>query len=94
MHFFEPSRPAGGVPLPFQRSEAMSDRASAGCDPAPKQPDFPPGIDAPSPPGVRARIVAGGEMPPDVERDLRRLADRVGGWDRLRGLVDRLAGRA
>jgi hypothetical protein len=44
--------------------------------------NLPPGIDVPSP---------GADLPADVARDLRRIADRVGGWDRLRALVDRLA---
>jgi hypothetical protein len=47
--------------------------------------NLPPGIDVPSP---------GADLLADVARDLRRIADRVGGWDRLRVLVDRLAAEA
>ncbi len=51
-------------------------------DRPPAHVNLPPGIDVPSP---------GADLPADVARDLRRIADRVGGWDRLRALVDRLA---
>jgi hypothetical protein len=53
--------------------------------------DLPPGIDAPSPQSERDRIAAGKALAPDVERDIRRLADRVGGMTRLRELVTELA---
>ncbi len=53
--------------------------------------ELPPGMDAPSPAAERERIAAGGGVPADVEREIRRLADRVGGPGRLRELLDRLA---
>jgi hypothetical protein len=55
------------------------------------QAELPPGIDAPSPRAERDRIAAGEGEAPDVENELYRLADRVGGWDRLRTVIDRLA---
>lgn len=56
------------------------------------QAELPPGIDAPTPKAEHDRIMAGANLPPDVERDIQRLADRVGGLDRLRELVDEMAG--
>ena len=56
------------------------------------QAELPPGIDAPSPPGEAERIAAAEHLPPDVERDIHRLADRVGGMTQLRDLIARLAG--
>lgn len=55
------------------------------------QAELPPGVDAPSPRSERDRIAAGAGIPADVARDIDRLAERVGGWDRLRGLVDQRA---
>jgi hypothetical protein len=66
----------------------MSDERSGAGDTCSTRTDLPPGIDAPAPPAGHDPIGA------DVERDLRRLADRVGGWDRLRRVVDRLAAGA
>lgn len=54
------------------------------------QADLPPGIDAPSPQAVRDRV-SGGSAPDDVEAEVRRLAERVGGMARLRELVTVLA---
>jgi hypothetical protein len=53
--------------------------------------DLPPGIDAPSPQSERDRIAGGQTLSPDVEREIRRLADRVGGMTHLRELVTELA---
>jgi len=72
----------------------MSGEHTGSSDLVMTQAELPPGIDAPSPPAVRDRIAAGAATPADVERDLRRLAERLGGWDRLRAVVDRLAGGA
>jgi hypothetical protein len=72
----------------------MSDRTNGGSDLVMTQAELPPGTDAPSPPAERDRIAAGDPAPADVERDLRRLADRAGGWDRLRRLVDQLGAGA
>ncbi|HEX4613654.1 MAG TPA: hypothetical protein VH092_36060 [Urbifossiella sp.] len=55
-------------------------------DSVPRPADFPPGIDAPAPPAERNR-----PAPADITRDIRQLADRVGGLDRLRELVTELA---
>ena len=52
------------------------------------QAELPPGIDAPTPKAEHDRILAGTEPPPDVERDIHQLAERVGGLDRLRDLID------
>ena len=54
------------------------------------QADLPPGIDAPAPPAGRERPQTGADLTPDVELDIRRLADRVGGLARLRELVTEL----
>jgi hypothetical protein len=69
----------------------MSTRPRGTSDPATTEVELPPGIDAPAPPPVRDRAAAGSDPPANVERELRRCAGRVGGWDRLRELVDRLA---
>jgi hypothetical protein len=53
--------------------------------------ELPPGIDAPGPQASLDRIAAGNDTPADVEQELRRFAGRLGGWDRLREVVDRLA---
>jgi hypothetical protein len=66
----------------------MSEEQSGADDTCPTRTELPPGIDAPSPPTEHNPAGA------DVEHDLRRLADRVGGWERLRRIVDRLAGGA
>lgn len=58
------------------------------------QAELPPGIDAPTPKAEHDRIMSGANLPPDVERDIRRLADRVGGLPRLRELIDEMAGTA
>jgi|GEM_PF-2618955 len=54
------------------------------------QAELPPGIDAPSPPKVRDRST-GEVLPADVAREIRKLAQQVGGFPRLRTLVDELA---
>jgi hypothetical protein len=69
----------------------MSDKPAAGSTPATTRGALPPGIDAPSPPEERDRIAAGSAVADDVERDIRRLADRVGGMARLRDLAAELA---
>lgn len=69
----------------------MSTKKSGASDLVMTQADLPPGVDAPSPRSERDRIAAGAGIPADVASDLDRLADRVGGWDRLRGLVDQRA---
>ncbi|HEY1186735.1 MAG TPA: hypothetical protein VGE74_03710 [Gemmata sp.] len=51
------------------------------------QADLPPGIDAPGPPSNHDRSQTSASLTPEVELDIRRLADRVGGLARLRGLV-------
>lgn len=53
------------------------------------QAELPPGIDAPSPPRVRNQ--SAGEVSADVVREIRKLAQQVGGFPRLRTLVDELA---
>jgi hypothetical protein len=69
------------------------------------QAELPPGIDAPSPLEERDRVAGGeagsertapgagaaGGVSPDLLGEIRRLADRVGGLDRLRAVVDELA---
>jgi hypothetical protein len=57
------------------------------------QAELPPGIDAPSPQAVRDRVAAESALPDDIERDILRLADRVGGLRQLRELVSVLEGR-
>ena len=69
----------------------MGGEHSSASDLVMTQAELPPGIDAPSPPAVRDRLAADEAVAADVARDLRRLADRVGGWDRLRAQVERLA---
>ncbi|HEY2910085.1 MAG TPA: hypothetical protein VGI99_07550 [Gemmataceae bacterium] len=64
-----------------------------GSDQVMTEAQLPPGMDAPSPKPVRDRIASGAKPSADVEGDLRRLAERVGGWDQLRNLVDQLAGK-
>jgi hypothetical protein len=55
--------------------------------------EFPPGIDVPAPPGARDHIAPAQAISADIERDIRQLADRVGGLARLRELVTELADR-
>jgi hypothetical protein len=50
---------------------------------------LPPGIDAPGPPSSTARNPAT-PLPTDIERDIHRLAERVGGLDRLHELIGEL----
>ena len=69
----------------------MSSKKPGGSDLVMTQAELPPGVDAPSPRSERDRIAAGADLPADVARDLDRLAERVGGWERLRGLVDQRA---
>jgi hypothetical protein len=64
----------------------MSEAKSRSSDLVTTRAELPPGIDAPSPPGRGA-----GTVPDEVERELRRLAERVGGMARLRELVTALA---
>jgi len=64
-----------------------------GTDQVMTEAQLPPGMDAPSPKPVRDRIASGAKPAADVEGDLRRIADRLGGWEQLRNLVDRLAGK-
>ena len=64
----------------------MSETKSRSSDLVMTQAELPPGIDAPSPPGRTAE-----PAPADVERELRRLAERVGGMARLREMVTVLA---
>lgn len=66
----------------------MTDKNASRSDRVMAQAEFPPGIDAPSPPD---RIAADTRPPADVVRDIQELADRVGGLDRLRELVGELA---
>jgi len=72
----------------------MSSKKPGGSDLVMTQAELPPGVDAPSPRSERDRIAAGADLPADVARDLDRLAERVGGWERLRGLVDQRAAGA
>ena len=72
----------------------MSSRKSGASDLVTTQAELPPGVDAPSPRPERDRIAAGAGIPADVARDLDRLAERVGGWGRLRELVDQRAAGA
>lgn len=58
------------------------------------QAELPPGIDAPTPKSEHDRIMAGTELPPDVERDIHLLAERVGGLYRLREVIDGMCGAA
>lgn len=70
----------------------MSDTRAKGSDLVMTQAELPPGIDVPPPAPARARADAGGEPTPlDLVRDIRQLADRVGGLDRLRDLIDEIA---
>jgi hypothetical protein len=64
------------------------------------QAELPPGIDAPSPELVRAEAerqakhraaASASDSPADLVRQVRQLADRVGGIDRLRELLDEVA---
>lgn len=48
------------------------------------QANLPPGIDAPSPPD---RLIVGADIPAELERDIRQLARRAGGFARLGELV-------
>jgi hypothetical protein len=66
----------------------MSAAKSRSSDPATTQAKLPPGIDAPSPPEQSP-----GTIPDDIESELRRLAERVGGMARLREIVTVLAAR-
>jgi hypothetical protein len=50
------------------------------------QANLPPGIDAPPPPGQN-RLIVGADIPADLERDIRQLAKRAGGFARLGELV-------
>ena len=68
----------------------MNETKSDASDLVMTQAELPPGIDAPSPPRVRQRV-AGGTPPDDVERAIRQLAERVGGFQQLRRLVEELA---
>jgi hypothetical protein len=68
----------------------MKDAKSDASDLVMTQAELPPGIDAPSPPQVRERVT-GKSSPDDVEREIRQLAERVGGFPRLRTLVDEFA---
>lgn len=67
-------------------SDEHAGRSDLGTAPA----ELPPGVDAPSPPAERDRIAAVDHPPADVVRDIRQLADRVGGFARLRELVAEL----
>lgn len=62
------------------------------------QAQLPPGIDAPAPPNANSAATAGSTRndaaPADVVRELRQLADRVGGFAQLKALVDELAATA
>jgi hypothetical protein len=62
-------------------------------DPAARA-ELPPGIDAPTPKPEHDRILADSEVPADVERDIHRLAERVGGLYRLREVIDGMCGAA
>ena len=64
-----------------------SDCQSDASDLVMTQAELPPGIDAPTPQHERDRITSGPDVPPDVEREVRGLAERVGGLARLRELV-------
>jgi hypothetical protein len=68
----------------------MSQKKSDPANRATTQTELPPGIDAPSPQSVLDGI-ARGPIPHDVEQEVRRLAERVGGMARLRELVTTLA---
>jgi hypothetical protein len=58
------------------------------------QAELPPGIDAPTPKAEHDRILADSDVPADVERDIHRLAERVGGLYRLREVIDNMCGAA
>lgn len=69
----------------------MSDTPAKGSDLVMTQAELPPGIDVPPPGPGQVRADAGESTPLDVVRDIRQLADRVGGLDRLRDLIDEIA---
>lgn len=50
---------------------------------------LPPGIDAPGPPPSKRRATPA-PLPTDIERDIHRLAERVGGLSRLQELIGEL----
>jgi hypothetical protein len=50
--------------------------------------ELPPGVDAPSPAAERRRIAENRSTPADLAQEIRQLADRVGGFQRLRELVN------
>jgi hypothetical protein len=56
------------------------------CEP---QTTLPPGIDAPGPPPSKQRLTPA-PLPTDIERDIHRLAERVGGLSRLHELIGEL----
>lgn len=63
----------------------MNDTRGA-CEP---HTTLPPGIDAPGPPTSKAHGTAP-LLPTDIKRDIHRLAERVGGLDRLHELIGEL----
>jgi hypothetical protein len=69
----------------------MAEKKPGASDLVMTQAELPPGIDAPSPPAVRDEVARGTNPPAELLREIRQLADRVGGIDKLRELVDELA---
>lgn len=74
----------------------MPENTSEARDLVMTQADLPPAIEVPpssnAHAGVARRVHAGEPHPPTgLLRDIRKLAERVGGFDKLRELIDELA---
>ncbi len=52
----------------------------------------PPDVTVPDPPPERRANGGAGQLDPDTLRDLKRLAERVGGLEKLREVIDVLMG--
>lgn len=79
----------------------MADTKTASSDLVMTQAELPPGIDVPSPSlgcrpdaGRTADTDTAATLSPEMLREIRSLAERVGGIDQLRDIVTTLAGLA